>query len=84
MNPLPSDFRDRPHRWFWNLLVFLRIRQVKAVCCESFRKPLKGRDPSTSLGMTGVACKGCATLYDKESSSWFYRSLARIAKRRVQ
>ncbi len=72
MNPLPPDFRDRPHRWFWNLLVLLRIRQVKVTCCESFRKEGKMR-----------ACKGCATLYDTQSPSWFYRSLARIAKRRV-
>jgi hypothetical protein len=71
-NPLPPDFRDRPHRWFWNLLVLLRIRKVKAVCCESFRNPEKMR-----------ACQGCATLYDKNSSSWWYRFIARHAKRRV-
>jgi hypothetical protein len=71
---LPPDFRDRPllQRWWVNLLVLLRIKQVKAVCCESFRKEGKMR-----------ACKGCPTVYDKQSSRWMYRVLARIAKRRV-
>ena len=73
MNDLPSDFRDRPRfeRWWINVLVALRIKTVKAECCESFRKVDKMR-----------ACKGCATLYDRNSSSPFYRLLARMAKRR--
>ncbi|MFA5935602.1 MAG: hypothetical protein WC787_01990 [Patescibacteria group bacterium] len=71
MNPLPSDFRDRPRvqRWWINLLVLLRIKAVKTECCESFRKK-------------DFACKGCRTLYDKDSSSWVYRFLARHAKYR--
>lgn len=70
--PLPSDFVDRPRlvRWWINLLVFLRIRSVKVTCCESFRK---GK----------FACKGCATLYNTQSSSRVYRFLGRIAKRRT-
>ena len=67
-----SAWRDRPHRWFWNIMVALRIRPVKAVCCQSFRNPAKMR-----------ACKGCATLYDKNSSSWLYRTIARLARRRA-
>lgn len=69
--PLPPDFRDRPHRWFWNIMVALRIRPVKQVCCESFRKEGKMR-----------ACKGCATLYSPDSSSLFYRTLFRFARKR--
>jgi hypothetical protein len=71
-NPLPHDFRDRPHRWWYNLLVFLKIQTVKPVCCEKFRKE-------------GVmqACKGCATRYDKQSSDGFYRCLGRHARMRV-
>jgi len=70
-NKLPPDFRDRPHRWFFNLLVLLRIQTVKPVCCEKFRKP-----------EIMQACKGCATRYDKQSSNGFYRCLGRIAKPR--
>jgi hypothetical protein len=70
---LPADFRDRPHRWYWNILVFLGLKEVKAVCCESFRKPEKMR-----------ACKGCATRYDKESASPFYRFIAKHAKIRAE
>lgn len=71
--PLPSDFIDRPRlmRWWINLLVILQIKQVKVTCCESFRKEGKM-----------VACKGCATRYDTNSTSWVYRWIARIAKRR--
>ncbi len=70
-NDLPADFRDRPHRWFYNLLVLLRIQTVKQVCCEKFRRE-------------GVmqACKGCATRYDKQSSNKWYRFLGRIARLR--
>jgi len=73
-NPIPPDFRDRPRlqRWWVNLLVLLRIKQVKAECCESYHKEGKMR-----------ACKGCPTVYDKQSKSRFYRVLARMAKRRV-
>jgi hypothetical protein len=71
-NDLPTDFRDRPHRWFYNLLVLLRIKQVKAVCCESFRKEGKMR-----------ACKGCATVYDKQSVNPLYRFIAKYAKTRT-
>lgn len=72
--PLPFDFRDRPRleRWWINLLVFLRIKAVKTVCCESFRKEGKM-----------VCCKGCATLYDPNSASPLYRYLGKIAKRRL-
>jgi hypothetical protein len=72
MNPLPPDFRDRPHRWFWNILVALRIHPVKQACCEKFRKP-----------EIMQACKGCATRYDKQSTSMFYRFIARRAKVRA-
>jgi hypothetical protein len=68
--PLPPDFIDRP---FWkrrlaDLLILLHRKPVKAICCESFRK---GK----------VACKGCATLYDRQSSNIWYRFIARHAKR---
>lgn len=68
--PLPPDFVDRP---FWqrrlaDLLVLLHRKPVKAVCCESFRK---GK----------VACKGCATVYDRQSTNPWYRFIARYAKR---
>ena len=70
VHALPSDFRDRPRlsRWWIHLLVLLRIRRVKTVCCESFRKDDR------------VACKGCPTIYTHESSSWVYRMLAKVAK----
>jgi len=68
---IPSDFRDRPHRWWYNLLVLLRIQAIKPVCCEKFRRP----------GVM-LACKGCAVRYDKNSSGGFYRFLARIARSR--
>lgn len=68
---LPADFVDRPRlkRWWAHLLVIFRRRPIKAVCCESFRK---GK----------VACKGCATLYDRNSEHWLYRMIARIGKRK--
>lgn len=71
-NELPSDFVDRPRleRWWINLLVFLRLRTIKTACCESFRKDGK------------VACKGCPTIYDRNSSRWVYRLIGRVAKRR--
>lgn len=71
--PLPPDFKDHPRleRWVINALVLLRLRAVKAECCESFRKEGKM-----------IACKGCPTLYDKNSESWVYRMIARLAKRR--
>lgn len=70
--PLPPDFVDRPfwqRRWI-DLLVFLHIKSVKTVCCESFRK---GK----------LACKGCATLHDVNSTNPWYRFLGRWAKRRL-
>ena len=71
--PLPSDFRDRPklQRWWINLLILLRIRTIKAECCESFRKVDKM-----------MCCKGCPTLYDLNSTRWTYRVLARLGKKR--
>ncbi|MEO5927583.1 MAG: hypothetical protein ABIO72_02670 [Patescibacteria group bacterium] len=70
--PLPPDFRDRPRlvRWWINVLVLFRRKSVKVTCCESFRKD------------EFIACKGCATLYDKNSTSRTYRFLAKVAKRR--
>ena len=70
---LPTDFRDRPRleRWWINVLILLRIRTIKRVCCESFRNPQKM-----------MACKGCATLYDPNSAHWFYRLAARVGKLR--
>lgn len=70
-SPLPLDFRDRPFfsRQWANLMVLLHRRLVKQECCESFR--------------TGTyACKGCATVYDKQSTRWLYRFIARHAKLR--
>ena len=71
--PLPPDFRDRPRlqRWWINILVLLHLRTIKRVCCESFRNPEKM-----------VCCKGCATLYDRNSAHWFYRFVARVGKLR--
>ncbi|MFZ2803711.1 MAG: hypothetical protein WA001_00655 [Patescibacteria group bacterium] len=68
---LPADFVDRPWpaRWRINIQILLRRRAVKRVCCESFRKD-------------EFACKGCATLYDVNSSSAVYRFLGKWAKRR--
>lgn len=71
-NPLPPDFRDRPHRWFWNVMILFRRRQIKAECCESFRKVDKMR-----------ACKGCPTRYDRNSPSLWYRFLAAVGKRKL-
>ncbi len=70
-NALPPDFRDRPHRWYYNLLVLLRIQTVKPACCLKYKKE-------------GVqqACKGCSLRYDKQSTSAIYRLLSRIAKPR--
>lgn len=78
MKPLPEDFRDRPAwaRAWWNLMVFFHRREIKAVCCESFRLPAKHGTGH------GVACKGCATLYDPESEKPLYRFLARVGKKR--
>lgn len=68
---LPPDFKDRPklERLWIDFQVLIRRRAVKTVCCESFRT--KGR-----------ACKGCATLYDPESSNAYDAFLGKIAKRR--
>lgn len=67
---LPQDFIDRPRlkRWWAHLLVIFHRRPIKAVCCESFRK---GK----------VACKGCATIYDKNSAHPVNRMIARMGKR---
>lgn len=69
---LPVDFVDKPkwQRFKINLRVLLRRKAVKVTCCETFRKG-------------GLACAGCATLYDTQSSRWLYRRLARWARRQL-
>lgn len=70
--PLPLDFKDRPRhkRWLAHFLVLSGLKPIKAVCCENFRKDK-------------VACKGCATLYDKTSPNWWHRFIATHGKRKT-
>ncbi|MCC7357740.1 hypothetical protein IT408_04545 [Candidatus Uhrbacteria bacterium] len=72
ISPLPTDFRDRPRlqRWWIHFLILIGKKEIKIECCESFRKEGK------------VACKGCATLYHKQSPYLVYRFLARVGKYR--
>ncbi len=77
-NELPPDYIDRPRlqRLWIDFLVLIQKKEVKMVCCESFRLAKPGKELR--------ACKGCATLYNKESASPWYRFLGRIAKRRPE
>lgn len=75
--PLPPDFIDKPfwQRWKINLRVLLRRKAVKTVCCETFRIPVM---PD---GRRGIACAGCPTRYNPNSTSPWYRFLGRWSKK---
>lgn len=65
--PLPENFKDRS--WFSRLgadiLILLRRKKIKAVCCKSYENPEKMR-----------ACKGCPNVYAVDSTNVWRRFLA--------
>lgn len=74
-NQLPNDFIDHPwyKRKWYELMILLHRRQIKTVCCESFRDPKKM-----------VCCKGCALLYTPDSESRWRRFLYKMGKKKIK
>lgn len=68
---LPPDFKDRAWyaRLWWDLMILLRRKAVKDVCCQSYLD--KGR-----------ACKGCALLYGPDAENPARRFIGSIAKKK--